>query len=229
MAAMIHILETFCTMSGFRWFSLSHLGSPGEPTVKMVDVTNFPLAARETSLVHPLHLNNPMAMAVANCATSVSWSDIPKRVRLTDQHVRLLELLSVHGLRYGVTVAVRIPGDRGGLVNFASDDPSAALDEGRYAAELLAPHAFEAVRRIAGLVPPTNHASNLPLTGRQTECLMLVAQGKSDWEAGRILGLSDQTVHDHVETVRRRYGVRRRTQLVVQTLYDGHLSFHDVL
>jgi DNA-binding CsgD family transcriptional regulator len=45
------------------------------------------------------------------------------------------------------------------------------------------------------------------LCPRQVECIALVAQGKSDWEIGQILGLSRDTVHEYVESARRRYGV----------------------
>ena len=58
---------------------------------------------------------------------------------------------------------------------------------------------------------------------------MLVARGKSNWVAGQLLGLSDQTVHKYVEAAKARYGVATRTELVVRALNDGQISFADVL
>lgn len=69
----------------------------------------------------------------------------------------------------------------------------------------------------------------VPLSPRQVECIALVAQGKSDWEIGQILGLSRDTVHEYVESARRRYGVRRRTQLVLRAVRDGHLNMEALL
>jgi len=40
---------------------------------------------------------------------------------------------------------------------------------------------------------------------------VLAAQGKSDTDAGVLLGISNQTVHQHIETAKRRYGVATRT------------------
>jgi DNA-binding CsgD family transcriptional regulator len=57
----------------------------------------------------------------------------------------------------------------------------------------------------------------------------LVAQGKSDWEIGQLLGISDSTVHKHIEDAKRRFGVSTRIQLVVRSLHEARLSFADVI
>lgn len=66
------------------------------------------------------------------------------------------------------------------------------------------------------------------LTPRQRDCVVLVARGKSDWEIGRLLGISESTVHKHVEDAKRRYGVTTRIQLVVLSLFEKRLSFADI-
>ena len=63
------------------------------------------------------------------------------------------------------------------------------------------------------------------LTPRQRDCVVLVAQGKSDWEIGQLLGISESTVHKHIEDAKRRFGVSTRIQLVVRSLFDARLSF----
>jgi hypothetical protein len=44
-----------------------------------------------------------------------------------------------------------------------------------------------------------------------------------------LLGLSEGTVHKYLEAAKSRYGVSTRTELVVRALYDGQLSFTDVI
>ena len=53
--------------------------------------------------------------------------------------------------------------------------------------------------------------------------------GKTDWEIGRILGIAEATAHEHIEAARRRYGVGKRTQLVIRALFDGQITFSDIL
>lgn len=51
------------------------------------------------------------------------------------------------------------------------------------------------------------------LTGRQLEVALLVAQGATNREAARALGLSARTVGAHLERIYRELGVHRRIQL----------------
>jgi LuxR family quorum-sensing system transcriptional regulator CciR len=90
---------------------------------------------------------------------------------------------------------------------------------------------FEAARRIArdGLEKVSPSSNVRSLTQRQLDCVVLVGRGKSDWDISRLLGISDQTVHQHVEEAKRRYGVASRTQLVVRALYNSQLTFSDII
>jgi LuxR family quorum-sensing system transcriptional regulator CciR len=94
-------------------------------------------------------------------------------------------------------------------------------------AQLAGAFAFEAARRLwrmrAGPSPLAQ------LTDRQRDCVVWAARGKSDWEIARILGISHETVIQHLKQARERYGVSKRTMLAVSTLFDGTISFTDVL
>jgi len=55
-----------------------------------------------------------------------------------------------------------------------------------------------------------------PISKRQLDCLQWVAEGKTDWEISQILGISEATVHNHVEAAKRSLSVRTRMQAVVE-------------
>lgn len=59
------------------------------------------------------------------------------------------------------------------------------------------------------------------LTDRQRECLQWVRAGKTDWEIGQILGISQRTVVEHLELARRKLGVATRTQAVIEAISRG--------
>lgn len=61
----------------------------------------------------------------------------------------------------------------------------------------------------------------LDLTTRQIECLQWIAAGKSSWEIGEILGLSEYTVNEHLAAARKRLGVRTTTQAAIQAVLRG--------
>ena len=61
------------------------------------------------------------------------------------------------------------------------------------------------------------------LTPREIEVLRWIATGKSDWQIGQILSISDKTVNFHVENMKRKLGVATRIQVVVQSVHEGKI------
>ncbi|MGO8778931.1 MAG: helix-turn-helix transcriptional regulator [Rhodomicrobium sp.] len=62
------------------------------------------------------------------------------------------------------------------------------------------------------------------LTGREVECLKWAAEGKSEWEIGQILGLSEHTVDRHMANARRKLGARTRGQAIATAMRLGLIS-----
>jgi DNA-binding NarL/FixJ family response regulator len=96
----------------------------------------------------------------------------------------------------------------------SADSMTAALDGGMPYPD---PHAGlpggHAARPAAGALPVSIEA--LGLTPRQTEVLVLLLQGQPNKAIARELGLSVETVKDHVAAVLRSLGVSSRTQAVL--------------
>jgi DNA-binding CsgD family transcriptional regulator len=63
-----------------------------------------------------------------------------------------------------------------------------------------------------------------PLTARQRECLQWVRAGKSSWEIGEILGISERTVNFHIEDACRRLNVHTRQQAVIEAVIRGLIA-----
>lgn len=65
--------------------------------------------------------------------------------------------------------------------------------------------------REVGVPTPTAH---FQLSQRETECLQWAARGKTDWEIGQILSLSEKTVNIYIERAKAKYGARSRAQAI---------------
>ena len=66
-------------------------------------------------------------------------------------------------------------------------------------------------------------SDDVHLTGRERDALAWVAEGKSDWEIGKILSLSETTVRFHVDNARRKLGAVNRAQAVARLAAAGRL------
>jgi len=66
-----------------------------------------------------------------------------------------------------------------------------------------------------------------PLSGREMEVLECVTLGMSNKEIAGILGISHQTVKNHVTAILRKLGVEDRTQAAVYALRRGWVRLYD--
>jgi DNA-binding NarL/FixJ family response regulator len=66
-----------------------------------------------------------------------------------------------------------------------------------------------------------------PLSLREMEVLTSVVEGRSNKEIAGCLGISQQTVKNHITAILRKFGVEDRTQAVVYALKKGWVQLND--
>jgi LuxR family quorum-sensing system transcriptional regulator CciR len=99
-------------------------------------------------------------------------------------------------------------------------------------AQYLGCFAFQAARRlieVSTTAKPAIEEAQQRLSPRQLDCVILAGRGKSDRDVGQLLGISGQTVHQHMEEAKRRYHVATRQQLIVRALFDSQITFADLI
>lgn len=74
-----------------------------------------------------------------------------------------------------------------------------------------------------------NFSTCTGLTSRQIECVALAGRGKTDWEIGKILGISEETVKRHITDARNHYDVPKRIQVVLHAIAEGIISLTDLI
>ena len=93
--------------------------------------------------------------------------------------------------------------------------------EERLALHLASLYAYHRCQALSGLTEASSVKA--PLSPRELDCLKWVLDGKSDTDIGKILGISHTTVHFHVEHVKKKLGVRTRTQAAAMVMTLGYL------
>ena len=77
-------------------------------------------------------------------------------------------------------------------------------------------------QRLCALRAAAQRRAGKRLSPREIEILRWITEGKSDWQIGRILAISDKTVNYHIERI---FGVATRVQAVVSAIQQGSLSY----
>jgi LuxR family quorum-sensing system transcriptional regulator CciR len=210
---------------GYRYFALTHHVDVRRSSAA-IRIHNYPEGWAEWFDEQALGATDPVHRASNMTSVGFSWSDLPQMIALTANDRRVLDLARRHGLREGFTVPAHVPGEAHGSCSFARTAGGRVSEQDLSLLQLVGAFAFEAARRMRRMrLAP----APVMLTDRQRECVMWAARGKSDWEIARILGISHDTVIEHLRHARERYGVGKRTLVAVHALFDGTIGFFDVL
>jgi DNA-binding CsgD family transcriptional regulator len=110
---------------------------------------------------------------------------------------------------------------------YRGEDPKAGLifggerpDTSAIARSTLQVIAHAAVDRYFELRDGASLPSAKALTVRETQCLRMVAVGRTDADVGQLLGISPRTVRFHIDSTKTKLGVTTRIQAVAKALRD---------
>jgi LuxR family quorum-sensing system transcriptional regulator CciR len=139
------------------------------------------------------------------------WDQLSEQYQLQPDEMRVLDEARQAGLKHGMSVPLFGPLGRLSVVSFASrfDDADPQNSKGHLNA--LAWHFHSACVEITR---PAEE-KRVALSEREQDCLRWVAEGKSSWEIGRILQISENTVNFHLKNAMRKLGATSRIQAVI--------------
>jgi LuxR family quorum sensing-dependent transcriptional regulator len=148
------------------------------------------------------------------------WSETLAKSRRTKRMRQIFHEAAEFQLKEGLCIPIYGPGRYQAFATLAGS----AID--------LAPHSRAALHmmslythnRLLKLVRKPATAA-VELTRREIECLQWVSQGKSDWEIGEILKISESTAHWYVECAKHKFGVATRIQAVMSAVSAGLISY----
>lgn len=211
---------------GFSFFALLEHGDDQPAQARRVRIDNYPAEWTEEWEAIGAQADDPVHLASRRCNSGFGWCELEELVHLSGRQKRILARARKFGVGAGFTVPANVRGEPSASCSFAvarrDELPLARLQ----CTELVGAHALRAVRRLR---PLARRGPCPRLSRRELQCLRLVALGKTDWEIGKILGISVETVHQYVKHARAQYDVVSRTQLVVLGLRDAWLSFEDAI
>lgn len=224
----------FCTAAGFEHHGLAMRRHPAMFDADTDDFISFNNYGNEWGALYA-HLRLPRVAAadarVGHSRTSLpalTWntlgdvaSNSSRHRKLYGEGQRMMARAGDFGMRGGITAPLRGAGVSWGFL-------SATTDRTHGIRELMQPLAelsyFVSCMQVAlehALATPAKNFPVASLTPREREVLAWCAIGKTSWEIGVILGISERTVNFHVYQAADKLGTRGRQSTVARAVALG--------
>ena len=177
------LLDDAARSYGFAYFMLGHHINVIRGS--LVHLSNYPVGFAEEMSKRPHFADDPVMRACQTRTASFRWSELPSLIPLSRYQEEVLATAGRAGIGEGFTVPASVPGECLGSCSFAVKAGRSFDERVLPAVQYVGSFAFEAARRMAQRdALGRGTANDVPmLSQRQLECLVLIAQGKSDWDA----------------------------------------------
>ncbi len=187
---------------------------------EVVSIDNTPVAYSEAFFNAQRTQADPVMQHLRHHSVPIIW----------DQHTytgpglgELWEEQAHFGYRTGIAMALHLPDGRHFLLGVDRDAPlppdSGELQRLVADLQLFAVHAQDAAMRL--LLPAPLQPEKPSLTPRELEALRWTMEGKTAWEVGAILGISERTAVLHVNNAMHKLGCVNKHAAVLKALRLG--------
>jgi DNA-binding CsgD family transcriptional regulator len=167
------------------------------------------------------YVRHDLAPTIARLtAHPFTWREAMQGKEQSQAQIDFSKWVTSLGVVDALAVPIHYPGADLGLCVSVSDHPIEDPNE-RLALHTASLYAHQRCCALGGLTEASSVKA--PLTPRELECLRWVLQGKSDTDIAKILSISHTTVHFHIEQVKKKLGVKTRTQAAAMIVTLGYL------
>jgi DNA-binding CsgD family transcriptional regulator len=178
---------------------------------------NYPDDWVDHYFAHGFQTIDPIVRYTPVMSTPYPWAQLNRRFDLDKDENRVMNEAREAGLRTGVSVPLHGPWGAVNVVSFVSSSDN--IDCTSRLGHL---HAIAAQFSVAYTSEAREGSVLIPhLSEREKECLRWSAQGKSSWDTGVILGISEFTVNFHIKKAMQKLETNNRIVAVVKAIRFG--------
>lgn len=219
--AWTNSLVSIASNLGFNHVLYGCVSNKLSPLDKAFIRSNYSREWRRAYDDNKLHKVDPTVSHCLKSSLPLIWKP---ETFTTPPQKKFYEAASGYGLRTGITLPAHGGNGEFGILSFALDSipkPCGILlnDVSLAQLTLVRDYAFESSLKFLAGRPAENEP--VTLTNRERECLLWIINGKSSWEASRLLNCSEATINFHVTNIKSKFNVRTRRQAAVKAIAQG--------
>lgn len=217
---LLSVLETQVQRLGFQRFTYWLLWPPEGPRVPLW-LTNYP--AEWTLHYNRLDLKSHDIIASRSAASfrPFLWSSL-NRDALTKVQKSVFDDAIGFGLSAGGNIPIHGPGNAKATFTVSNDCSDREFEKlfvaRRHELRLIATYTHERILELDLAKAP---AGRKRLTPREIDVLAWSAKGKTRWEIGEILDVSEDTVKKHLVNATRKLGTTNKTHAIAAAIVHG--------
>lgn len=215
-------LTTFTSQFGLTSMITGTMPAPNSPPKQQSGhllAAGFPAEWMSRYLTRSYVHFDPVIRRIQSDIRPFEWSQSEIYIddRNRDMARQIFGEASEFGLRKGFTVPmITLDGDVA-AVSLAGED----IDLPPYAPGMIAMVATFAIARAIELRSRVDQSRKARLSPREVECLRWTAVGKTQWEIGVILSVSEFTIETHLKNASRKLSAASRAHAVAEAFRQG--------
>ncbi len=205
---------------GYTSFLITGVPEPPQPLHPYVLANGWPQSWTEHYAKADYYRHDPVAALCRRTVHPFEWSEVPVDPERSPRAAEVMNVARDFGLKHGLLVPIVRSSGFQACVSMAGESP----DRGPQAKRVLHLMSMYAHARCAAIHGGDERGQRRRvLTDRQRDVLAWSAEGKTSWEIGEILGMSERTVNWHGEGAKRKLDAVSRTHAVIKALRLGEI------
>jgi LuxR family transcriptional regulator, quorum-sensing system regulator BjaR1 len=214
-AAAMDSMERAFNRFGFETLILTGLPNPDQRFEQVVLAKRWPAEWFKIYTANQYIRVDPVARLCRRSVNPFEWAEAPYDAAQDPRAAEVMRRAQDFRMARGFIVPIH------GITGYEACVSVGGVDldlntRSKPAIHLMAMYGFDRVRRLLSPKPATSHR----LTIREREVLSWSANGKSAWEIGEILNITQRTVEEHLANARQKLGAMNRTHAVAIAIRD---------
>ncbi|HEX6704009.1 MAG TPA: autoinducer binding domain-containing protein [Albitalea sp.] len=211
---------TFTRQLGFEIVAAIAATEQRDGSIEFLCVDNTPAAFRHVFDDCSTWVHDPVMQHCRRASFPIVWN---QQTYVAAGQGEKWEMQAPYGYRAGIALASHLANGRHFCIGIDRDQalPTDVRELTRMVAELQLFAAHVQDIALPMLLPAPRTPEPPALTPRELECLRWTMEGKTAWELGCILGISEQTAARHIHNATHKLGCVNKLQAVLAALRIG--------